>query len=220
MVVKDEFVDVVVDDEFLIVKEGDENSSYSIYTIDNIKKPIISDLRECGRFGDNNRTLVTVKEKPISIIDRSGKQVVELPKEITSAQNRFSDGLAVVEKNDSLYGYIDDDGKMVIEPKFLAAAPFFDGLAVVSVKAGDRLPFQVIDKQGNVVFTADEQREALVRERGRLRQRWLLLTVENARLPRISTGSRTEHRRAHLPVCLGGHRHVEPWVFLHALTNI
>ena len=157
VVVKDEFVDVVVDDEFLIVKEGEENSSYSIYTIDDIKKPIISDLRECGRFGDNNRTLVTVKEKPISIIDRSGKQVVELPKEITSAQNRFSDGLAVVEKNDSLYGYIDDDGKMVIEPKFLAAAPFFDGLAVVSVKAGDKVQFQVIDKKGNVVFKVKDK---------------------------------------------------------------
>lgn len=65
----------------------------------------------------------------------------------------FSEGLACVAiGKDSLikYGFIDKNGKYIIEPKFRAAHSFHDGLACVAEKSGSKWGF--IDKTGNFVI--------------------------------------------------------------------
>ena len=57
----------------------------------------------------------------------------------------FSEGLAVAHKN-SLCGYIDATGKLVIEATFLGAWPFAEGYASVTTATGAGL----IDKNGNL----------------------------------------------------------------------
>ena len=45
----------------------------------------------------------------------------------------FNDGLAAVRIKDGKWGYIDQTGKLVIDPKYAAATPFVEKLAAVQV---------------------------------------------------------------------------------------
>ncbi|NLT40866.1 MAG: WG repeat-containing protein [Clostridiales bacterium] len=60
----------------------------------------------------------------------------------------FSEGMAAV-KVDGLYGYIDRDFRIVIEPQFWFADPFYEGKANVSYSMNS---YAVIDKSGNVLY--------------------------------------------------------------------
>lgn len=63
----------------------------------------------------------------------------------------FGDGLAPFRNKDGLYGYIDKSGTVQIEPVFLAAGPFSEGLAAVglSIDQSNRyLEIGFIDKTG------------------------------------------------------------------------
>jgi len=64
----------------------------------------------------------------------------------------FSEGLACVRDiNINLYGFINNQGKYIIEPQFLYAAPFQEGLAVAKK---DKY-FGFIDKSGNFVISPE-----------------------------------------------------------------
>lgn len=115
-------------------------------------------------------------------MDKSGKVVLEVPYKVTGD---FCDGIAEVsmeyggpsllidkQGNDltatvssglrmikdeqiQLYGYEDISGNWVIEPRFISASPFRDGLAIVGVrddKYGQYLVYGIIDTQGNYVL--------------------------------------------------------------------
>lgn len=61
----------------------------------------------------------------------------------------FHNGLAAVCNNDFLWGYIDINGRMVIDHNFKEAHPFYDEWAVV--KKADR--YLIIDKEGKIVLS-------------------------------------------------------------------
>ncbi|NLA88034.1 MAG: WG repeat-containing protein, partial [Clostridiales bacterium] len=61
----------------------------------------------------------------------------------------FSEGMAAVAV-DGLFGYMNSEYELVIEPQFWSADPFFDGVAVV---AYSRNSFAVIDTEGTVLYT-------------------------------------------------------------------
>lgn len=50
------------------------------------------------------------------------------------------------------YGYIDDKGKVVIEPQFSAASEFRDGFAAVGVKDGDKIKYGYITRTGSYLI--------------------------------------------------------------------
>lgn len=84
---------------------------------------------EASAFGD----LIAVRKKTQwSVIDRFGKPVhcdkFDYP--VFSAKVWFSDGLAPVVVNGQC-GYINQNGRLVVPPRFLAASPFCNGLAQV-----------------------------------------------------------------------------------------
>lgn len=64
-------------------------------------------------------------------IDTNGKTIMEIPG-ATSAGS-FSEGLAAIEVN-GLWGYINKTGEFVIEPMFLFAEQFHEGLASVKLQ--------------------------------------------------------------------------------------
>ena len=64
---------------------------------------------------------------------------------------QFSDGLASV-CNEGKCGYIDNTGKVVIPLNYVAASPFFNGFATITIlsEAGNEIS-QIIDKTGKVL---------------------------------------------------------------------
>ena len=106
-------------------------------------------------------------------IDTSGAEVVPLrfdfPAQAASASNanpdwdftqslmnqfEFSEGLAVASKRDK-FGYIDKKGSFVIQPIFVHAAPFVEGVASVQLLEGSQRPpgNAFIDKSGTITAT-------------------------------------------------------------------
>lgn len=63
----------------------------------------------------------------------------------------FSEGLAVIESNDYLFGYIDKSGKIAVKPQFQQARNFSEGLAAVEING--RWGF--IDKIGAIILEAE-----------------------------------------------------------------
>lgn len=65
----------------------------------------------------------------------------------------YGDGLWVFEEFGSGYGYMDDDGKIVIEPRFDYAEEFHEGLAIVRID-DDESQYYFINKNGEKAFGA------------------------------------------------------------------
>ena len=79
-------------------------------------------------------------------INEDGESVVDC-----DAAGCFSEGLAAVKMN-GLWGYMNTDGEIVIEPQYEQAGDFSEGLAIVSFQEEDYL----IDVYGNIVFQTDQ----------------------------------------------------------------
>lgn len=117
-------------------------------------------------FSDEGIALVALKDK-IGFIDKEGKYVVnpqfssqpwswESYFSITSdiGMVSFSEGLAPVQVGDKKAGYIDKTGKIVINPQFNLALPFYGGLAQVYTDSGTAY----IDKEGKYVWRETKEK--------------------------------------------------------------
>ncbi|MCW5978366.1 MAG: WG repeat-containing protein [Bryobacteraceae bacterium] len=101
---------------------------------------------------EEGRALVS-KDGKYSVIDAKGKLVADIPYRVLGD---YSAGLAVVQRaregaTPSAYGYIDRNGKVVIEPKFMPAGKFpADGKGLAAV--GFERQWCYIDRAGNIVL--------------------------------------------------------------------
>ncbi len=99
------------------------------------------------------------------VIDKDGKIVV--PLEYEMAKPQYADGLLAVRK-DGKWGYIDNNGNMVIEPQYDQAYNFTDGIAVVfygtvtSSGAADQGTFFFIDRDNQKLDALGEWTNAYV----------------------------------------------------------
>ena len=85
-------------------------------------------------------------------MDRDGSILVE-PR--FKDVGMFLEGLAAFKSiYDGLWGYIDPSGEIVIEPIFVAASPFYEGRAVVTINGKQG----AIDKDGEFVIEPLYQR--------------------------------------------------------------
>lgn len=111
-------------------------------------------------FSDEGIALVFLKDK-VGFIDKEGKYLVSpqfLGQDwtwqfyfwMTSNIEKvsFSEGLAPVQVSEKKAGYIDKTGKIVINPQFNVAFPFYGGLAQVYTDSG----MGYIDKEGKYVW--------------------------------------------------------------------
>ncbi|MDR1882623.1 MAG: WG repeat-containing protein [Prevotella sp.] len=103
---------------------------------------------------------VVEPDKAPAAIDRSGKEVFSMPDAKTV--EFFSDGLAKFgqedEKGNTLYGFVDKKGKVVIKPDYPIAQWFSNGLSNVST---DKQEVGYINKKGKMVI-AEQFAEAIV----------------------------------------------------------
>lgn len=106
---------------------------------------------------------VVKKNARISVVDDGGKEKFVLKpikdKEVTSCYSGFSEGLLAICVDNDQWGYVDEDGKVVINPKFDIVTPFDDGLALAGMKrdsTGYEYDVQVINTKGETVFKFKE----------------------------------------------------------------
>ena len=67
-----------------------------------------------------------------------------------------SNSLIAVKKN-GLYGYINDSGKVVIEPTYIGAKDFSEDYAIVEIQTDGKKKNAIIDKTGKVLVTTDDK---------------------------------------------------------------
>lgn len=101
-----------------------------------------------------------VVEDKVGFIDLQGKIVIK-PQFRHGAQcpnmfggERFSEGLAAVNRDVWEWGFIDRTGKWVIQPVYGCAQPFSEGLALIGVRdqLGSRWRYGFIDKTGATII--------------------------------------------------------------------
>lgn len=125
-------------------------------TLININGDVIINLSNVTNHGISEDLIKTSKNNEVMFINYSGEEIVQSNQEL-EYENLFSEGMLVISKtmstsqstNDKLYGYMNKLGSIIIEPKYLYACDFTEGLAVVKDKNNK---FGYIDMQGNYVI--------------------------------------------------------------------
>lgn len=145
----------------------DEDDLWELYTLETTPKRIgTHKFKDVGAFV-NGLCPVTRPGSWPEYIDVNGEKKFDVKdyldkdgktKRIIQTYN-FQDGMAKVMNEDGLYGFINETGKMVIEPKYVEACPFYDGktIATLPIKLGkneESQEWEVLDRDGRVMFSS------------------------------------------------------------------
>lgn len=130
--------------------ENNENQSYLYGYLDKAGNEIIKAKYMVAFNFVNDKALVKIKDKSYGIIDKSGEFITFLDYNLVYD---YSEGLMVFSDVDyGLLGYIDDNGKIIIEPKYKIANGFKDSVAIVSEESLYNGPYGVINKDGEYIY--------------------------------------------------------------------
>ena len=103
---------------------------------------------EAGDFA-NGKAIVKTAENRFALIDADGTRLAAYEYAYVGAPG---DGLLPFrEAADGPYGYLDEAGRVAIEPRFAEARPFRDGRAVVNVAPDYGYAYGLIDRTGRTV---------------------------------------------------------------------
>ncbi|MCR5423201.1 MAG: WG repeat-containing protein [Bacteroidales bacterium] len=114
--------------------------------VDKKGKYVVAAKYKCVTRFSNDLALVTASGEHISCIDETGRVIFVLPQAEEACA--FSDGLALFRDNKGKCGYVNQMGKVVINPEYDAAMSFSEGLA--AVKKGKKWGF--VDTHGDMVI--------------------------------------------------------------------
>lgn len=136
------------EDSIKINKESNEKIDKCgfINQQNNIIIPPIFDLAEDFLDGYSKIKL----DGKYGFIDKSGKMVIK--NEYSDARS-FSNGVALVKKDDGLYGFINKKGEYSINPRFYRAESFVNGAAYGVDPSG----CGIFDQTGKWILTQDDQ---------------------------------------------------------------
>lgn len=132
------------------------------------REAIPATFREAGDFA-NGKAVVKVKENEYSLIGKNGEPIAMYPYAFVGP---LGDGLMAFRKEeDGKYGYIDEEGRIVIEPRYTGAMPFHHGRAIINTAEGIQNRYGLIDRKGviriepkfNDIRDLGEQRYAIGR---------------------------------------------------------
>ncbi|MBD3589513.1 WG repeat-containing protein [Bacteroides sp. GM023] len=138
----------IMNDRFFV---KNNEGLYECYTLEEKPKKIGKEYVSIHPFVEDV-TPVVEEDQPISFIDKDGKTVCTFDKYENKAVMKitnFSDGLAVFQTEDDLFGYVDTKGKVVIKPQYAGASIFQEKMALVRDK--DEKVF-AIDRKGKKLF--------------------------------------------------------------------
>lgn len=150
--------------------EIDKHGEYLYGYLNKRGKEVIPLSYETAGDFEKGKAVVKTKDGSFQLIDLTGKVIQTYPYAFVG---NFGEGLlSFKESNDGKIGFIDEQGKTVIEPKFSNAESFKEGRAIVSLSENNRDNYGVIDRKGhflikpnyNQILTLDEGRFAIGKE--------------------------------------------------------
>ncbi|MGG3564993.1 WG repeat-containing protein [Neobacillus rhizosphaerae] len=98
----------------------------------------------------DGKAIVKTKEGTFQLIDLTGKVLNSFPYAFIG---NYGQGLLTFKKTeDGKFGYIDEEGRIVIEPRFTDAEPFIDGRAIVAMSDSNQTRYGLIDQKGHFVI--------------------------------------------------------------------
>lgn len=138
-----------------------DDGTYCYYHVENPKQPINKEkYGSVTAFSSNGFAIASRRGGKLEVINKQGETVKQLPTELTQC-TMFCNGMAAFKNDMGLWGYINECGDTVISAQYLQANAFMHSdLAVVinASQANDSLVnFSVIDKTGNVMYSASTQ---------------------------------------------------------------
>ena len=103
----------------------------------------------------NGRALVKTESNENLIIDKSGKIINKLKYEDVTPDEKNETFLFANE--DNLFGFLDEEGEVLIEPRFKNSSSFKDGMAIVSIDkdSSEIGKMGVINKEGKFLIKPD-----------------------------------------------------------------
>lgn len=126
---------------------SDDEQSFKIGLLDRTSGEVVIEPHNLyiTDFSEGLATVQAAEDKYL-VIDEQGQVVFETKYEIIDS---YSNGVVKFKKNgESSYGYLDQKGKVVIEPVYLEAGVFRDGKALVTIAEGEQA---LIDLNGKVL---------------------------------------------------------------------
>ncbi len=144
-----------------IIRVKNKDGLYEFYTAEEKPKKIGEEYKSATLFYDG-LAAVSLDNSYIFYINKKGKKVFELKDykgKVIELAGNFVEGLAVFETEEDKWGFIDENGKVVISPDYYEVNNFSEGIALVAKKEykdkdslESEIKFGFIDKKGNTVI--------------------------------------------------------------------
>lgn len=98
----------------------------------------------------NGKALVQIKENEFALINHNGEIIQTYP---FAFMMGYSEGIIPFKKtfNDK-WGYVDENGRILLEPQYESAQPFQSNRAIVNMNEGIENQYGLIDKHGNFLI--------------------------------------------------------------------
>lgn len=113
------------------------------------QEAIPAQYEEANDFS-GGKAVVKIKENLYALIDPQGRQLATYP---FAYVGPLGEGMLAFQRESAgKYGYIDEQGNVVIPPAFSSAFPYHHGRAIVNTAEDYRSKYGVIDKQGTWVI--------------------------------------------------------------------
>ncbi|MDP4170803.1 MAG: WG repeat-containing protein, partial [Bacillota bacterium] len=117
---------------------------------------------ESGNDFIEGKAIVKFKKGEFGLINLTGKMLYSYT---YSNVDHFGDGMLSFQKeSNGKYGYMDEQGHILISPMFSWAEPFINGRAIVNMADDYKNLYGVIDKRGHFVVKANYQSITNLRE--------------------------------------------------------
>lgn len=148
---------MVINDMF---STANDDGTYSLYRFTD-KPEIVKGCEKLRNVGWCNDDLIPIcpQKGRICVVNREGKRIFTINPvdsvEIIETSLSFFDKRLLIISAEGKYGYIDENGRVVIKPKYYAAANFSEGKAMVEIPndstAGNRT-YRFLDTEGAKLF--------------------------------------------------------------------
>lgn len=145
----------VVDGMFYVMNS---EGSYDYYDVAAPTQAVAGHFGSVTSFSDDGVAVCSKVGGPLTVIDRNGNIIKELPKDMSQC-SMFSRGMAAFQNDNGSWGYINTAGDTILPANYSSVNLFlYDDYAVVideNQPNDSVLNFTVINKNGKVMFTSN-----------------------------------------------------------------
>ena len=141
----DEISTIYPDGVYWVKTKSDQK--YRLFSVNSPKSPLTSEEYEQVTDFSNGYAFVSNVTTPIQMINTKGKVVKTLSNEICGVK-AFSNGMAVFNGKNGLFGYINKNGEIAIKAQYKEAVEFSENIAIVQENNGNNEELSIIDKNG------------------------------------------------------------------------